>query len=160
MDTRKNSTNRTAKKEITKKQKTTPFDVDYEELKQTLQTSTNTTVERLDQLIKSSSRNSNKKTYLELFRALIVDSARSSESLLYLFEYVTDLRASVLLLSIEMEKTKGKNAKEVKAIKTKINNLLNSPAIIEIGKVLQNINKISEDRKNTQSKNPAKDYLA
>ncbi len=160
MDTRKNGTNRTAKEEITKRQETTPFDVDYEELKQTLQTSTNTTVERLDQLIKSSSKNSNKKTYLELFRALIVDSARSSESLLYLFEYVTDLRASVLLLSMEMEETKGKNAKEVKAIKTKINNLLNSPAMIEIGKVLQNINKISEERKNTQSKNPAKDYLA
>jgi hypothetical protein len=162
MDARKNGANRAAKEEITQQPpepKVEPFDVNYGELKQALQISTNRTVERLDQLINSSSKNSNKRAYYELFQALVVDSARSSESLIYLFEYVVDLRASVLFLSLEVEKTKGKTAKEVKNIKSKIDTLLNSPAMVEIGKVLQNINKIGEDRKKKQEKNPTKEYL-
>jgi hypothetical protein len=161
MDTRKNAPNRTEQEIAEQKQepKVEPFDVNYEELRQALQVSTNKTVEQLDTLINSSSKKSNKRAYFEFFRALVVDSARSSESLLYLFEYVVDLRASILLLSLEVESAKGKTAKEVRTIKSKVNTLLNSPAMVEIGKVLQNINKIGEERKKTQEKNPAKEYL-
>jgi hypothetical protein len=113
----------------------------------------------LDRLIQSSSARSNKKTYLELFRALITENARSSESIIYLFEYVVDLRASILLLSAEVEKTNGKTAKDVRRLKHKLNTLLNSPAMIEIGKVLQNIRKISEEKSKTADENPTKEYL-
>jgi hypothetical protein len=162
VDARKNGANRATKEEITETQnepEVEPFDVNYEKLRQTLQISTNNTVKQLEQLINSSSKNSNKKVYLELFKALVIDSARSSESLIYLFEYVVDLRASILLLSMDVAKTKGKTAKEVETMKSKIDTLLNSPAIVEIGKVLQNIQKISEERKKTRDSNPSKEYL-
>jgi hypothetical protein len=162
VDARKNGANRATKEEITETQnepEVEPFDVNYEKLRQTLQISTNNTVKQLEQLINSSSKNSNKKVYLELFKALVIDSARSSESLIYLFEYVVDLRAYILLLSMDVAKTKGKTAKEVETMKSKIDTLLNSPAIVEIGKVLQNIQKISEERKKTRDSNPSKEYL-
>ncbi len=90
---------------------------------------------------------------------MVVDSARSSESLIYIFEYVADLRASVLLLFTEMEKTNGKTAQEIKRTRSRVDELLNSPAMIEIGKVLQNMEKIGEERKKTHGSNPAKEYL-
>jgi hypothetical protein len=135
------------------------LEIDYEILRQKLQSSTQTTLNHLDLLIEASSKKTNKRLYLELFRALVVDSARSSESIFYLFEYVTDLRASMLLLSVEMQKAKGKTRKEVQIIKSKLDKLLNSPAMVEIGKVLQNIQKISEERNHHSEKKHAVEYL-
>jgi hypothetical protein len=121
--------------------------------------STKNTLDHLDKLIQSSSARSNKRAYLELFRALIEESAKSSESLIYLFEYVIDLRASIFLLSTEVEKSKGKTVKDVKKLKSKLDSLLNNPAMTEIGKVLRNIRKITEERKNAIDENPEKGYL-
>jgi hypothetical protein len=160
MDARENIRNGKNAKEITSDQEPaeTFEDPKYDELQKSLQASTQNTVNRLDMLIQSSGKRSSKRLYLELFRALVVDSARSSESLLYLFEYVTDLRASILLLSLELEHTRGKTFKDVKKIKSKLDSLLNSPAMVEIGKVLQNIQRLSEEPKGSKN-NPCKDYL-
>jgi hypothetical protein len=133
--------------------------MDHEELLQKMQMSTKNTLDHLDKLIQSSSARSNKRAYLELFRALIEESAKSSESLIYLFEYVIDLRASIFLLSTEVEKSKGKTVKDVKKLKSKLDSLLNNPAMTEIGKVLRNIRKITEERKNAIDENPEKGYL-
>ena len=117
MDSRKNGAKREDKKEsVTQEQEFVdkPFDSNYEELRQELQRTTENTISRLDELIQVCGKKTIKKMYLELFRALVVDSARSSESLIYIFEYVADLRASVLLLFTEMEKTNGKTAQEIK----------------------------------------------
>jgi hypothetical protein len=161
VDARKNDTNTKDREKIEEFEEldTQSLIVSYDELRKTLKTSTETTLNHIDKLIQGSSQKSNKRLYLDLFRALIVDSARSSESLFYLFEYVTDLRTSMLMLSMEIEKTRGKTTKQVKTIKTKIDQLLNSPAMIEIGKVLQNMQRLNEQRKNTITKNPSKDYL-
>jgi hypothetical protein len=162
VDTRKNGGKRENKKEhVDREQELTikPFDSNYEELRRELQTTSENTITRLDELIKVTGKTTNKKMYLELFRALVIDSARSSESLIYLFEYVADLRASVMLLFTEMEKTNGKTSQEMKKIRSKFDELLNSPAMVEIGRVLQNMEKIGEERKKTQDKNPAKEYL-
>jgi hypothetical protein len=162
VDARKTGGKRENKKEpVAREQELNikPFDSNYEELRKELQISTENTITLLDELIKTSGKTTNKKMYLELFRALVVDSARSSESLIYLFEYVADLRASVMLLFTEMEKTNGKTSQEMKKIRSKFDDLLNSPAMVEIGKVLQNIQKIGEERKKTQCKNPFKEYL-
>ena len=149
MDQRENSRKPKPKEQIETPENLTDqtLDIDCKKLRQQLQTSTQTTLNHLDQLIQKTGKKTNKRLYLELFRALIVDSARSSESLFYLFEYVTDLRASMMLLSMELEKTKGKTNQDVKKIKSKMDELLNSPAMIEIGKILQNIQKISDERK-------------
>ena len=133
--------------------------MDYEELLQKLRASTQNTLAHLDKLIQSSSPKGTKKTYLELFRALIEENAKSSESIIYLFEYVIDLRASILLLSADIEKAQGKTAKDVKKLKAKINTLLNSPAMVEIGKVLHNIQRITNERKRSEEKNPTTEYL-
>ena len=134
-------------------------DADCDEFRKIIQTSAKNTLSHLDELIQSSSPKSNKRQYFELFRALIEDNARSSESIVYLFEYVINLRASILLLSAEVEKTKGRTAKDVKQLKTKLNHLLNSPAMIEIGKILQNIQTISKERESVSTKNPTIEYL-
>jgi uncharacterized protein YoxC len=130
-----------------------------EELLIKMKNSTENTVNHLDKLIQSSSKRSNKRVYLELFRALIEENAKHSESLIFLFEYVIDLRASILLLSAEVEKAKGRTTKDVKKVKSKLDNLLNSPAMVEIGKILQNIQKISEERNIHAGKDPKKEYL-
>jgi hypothetical protein len=135
------------------------FDVDYKELREKLHTSTQTTLYNLDKLIKDTAKKSNKRLYLELIRALVVDSAQSSESLFFLFEYVTDLRASLLLLSIEMDKSKGKTSKKVKHLETKVSTLLSSPAVVEIGKILQNMQKITDKTITKADEKPIKDYL-
>jgi uncharacterized protein YoxC len=93
------------------------LDIDYQELREKLHTSTQTTLDHLDKLIEGTTKKSNKRLYLELIRALVVDSAQASESLFFLFEYVTDLRASTLLLSIEMDKSNGKTSKKVKKLR-------------------------------------------
>jgi len=124
-----------------------------------MQKSTENTVSHLDTLIQSTSKRSNKRTYLELFRALIEENARYSESLIYLFEYVIDLRASILLLSAEIEKTKGKTTKDVKRIKSKLDDLLNSPAVVEIGRILQNMQHISKEKESQSQEKTALDYL-
>ncbi len=162
MDSRKNARKRENNKEpITQEQESfdKPFDSNYEELRKELQISTENTLKRLDELIESSSKRTNKKMYLELFRALVVDSAQSSESLIYLFEYVAGLKASVMLLFTEIEKKDGKTAQDMKKIRLRLDELLNSPAMVEIGKVLQNIQKIREERRKTQDKNPSTEYL-
>jgi hypothetical protein len=162
MDARKNGGKGKIKKEqITQELEfnCTPFDSNFEELRKELKNSTENTINRLDDIIQSSSKLSNKKMYLELFRALVVDSARSSESLIYLFEYLADLRASVLILFTELEKVNGNTNKDMRKIRSKFDELLNNPAMIEIGKVLQNIQRIGEERKKVQEKNPAKEYL-
>jgi uncharacterized protein YoxC len=135
------------------------FDIDYQKLRESLHTSTQTTLDHLDKLLQGSSKRSNKRLYLELFRALLVDSAQTSESLFFLFEYVTDLRASLLLLSMEIDKASGKTSKEVKHLKTKVNSLLTSPAIVEIGKILQNMQKISDQKKKRLDETSVKEYL-
>jgi hypothetical protein len=162
MDARKNSGN----PETAEKIKAQPgistdqnFDVNYQELRESLHASTQTTLNHLDKLLQISSKRSNKRLYLELFRALVVDSAQASESLFFLFEYVTDLRASLLLLSMEIDKANGKTSKEVKHLKTKVSSLLTSPAIVEIGKILQNMQKISDQKKNHLDEKPVKEYL-
>jgi hypothetical protein len=160
MDARENIRKGKNTKEVTSSQDIEgKFDgPNYNEMQKSLQTSTKNTVNRLDLLIKSSGKRSSKRLYLELFRALVVDSAKSSESLLYLFEYVTDLRASILLLSLELEQAKGKTSQDVKKLKSKLDSLLNSPAMVEIGRVLQNIQKLSEN--SPEAKNdPCKEYL-
>ena len=160
MDNRENGgTTEVTEEELVSEPHVESSDVDYEKLRQIMQISTKNTLEHLDKLIQSSSTRSNKRTYLELFRALIEENAKSSESIIYLFEYVIDLRTSIFLLSAEVEKGSGKTAKDVKKIKTKLDALLNSPAMIEIGKVLQKIQKITEERKKTPDRNPAKDYM-
>jgi hypothetical protein len=162
MDTGEDSGEREAREEMTSVEQelhAEPFDVNYEELRQMLQASTKNTIGHLDQLIGSSRSGSQKRLFLELFRALILENARSSESIVYLFEYVKDLRASILLLSLETEKSKGRTTKDVRRLKSKLDELLNSPAMVEIGKVLQNIQKISEERKNPPDRNPTKEYL-
>ncbi|HUK85141.1 MAG TPA: hypothetical protein VLU95_04695 [Candidatus Acidoferrum sp.] len=162
MDSRKNARKRENNKEpIIREQESfdKPFDSNYEELRKELQISTENTLKRLDELIESSGKRTNKKMYLELFRALVVDSARSSESLIYLFEYVAGLKASVMLLFTEIEKKDGKTAQDMKKIRLRLDELLNSPAMVEIGKVLQNIQKIREERRKTQDKNPSTEYL-
>jgi hypothetical protein len=133
--------------------------MDHEELLQKMQISTKHTLDHLDKLIQSSNARSNKRAYLELFRALIEESAKSSESIIYLFEYAIDLRASILLLWAEVEKSKGKTVKDLKKLKSKLDSLLNSPAMTEIGRVLRNIRKITEERKNAIDENPEKGYL-
>jgi hypothetical protein len=135
------------------------FDINYQSLREELQNSTNTTLKNLDKFIEASSKKSNKRLYLELFRALVLDSAQTSESIFFLFEYIVDLRASMLLLSLEMEKANGKNTKEVKHIKDKIDILLNSPAVVEIGKILQKMQKVSEERKLQTDEKSVKEYL-
>jgi hypothetical protein len=84
---------------------------------------------------------------------------QTSESLFFLFEYVIDLRASLLLLSFEMEKINGKTTKDIKHLRTKINKLLNSPTIVEIGRILQNMQRVSEKRKCQTNEEPVKEYL-
>jgi hypothetical protein len=161
MDARKNGRKQAAKEEIVQPENELEAEssVSNEELFMRMQNSTENIISHLDKLIQSSSKRSNKRAYLELFRALIEENAKYSESLIYLFEYVIDLRASILLLSAEMEKAKGRTTKDVKRLKSKLDNLLNSPAIVEIGKILENIRKISEERNEDADKNPAIDYL-
>ena len=157
MDTRKNSRKQTAKKEIVN-EIVVESRLSNEELLLRMQSSTQNAINHLDKLIQCTSKSSHKRVYLELFRALIEENAKHSESLIYLFEYVIDLRASILLLSAEVDKAKGKTKKDVKRLKSKIDSLLNSPAMVEIGKILQNIQKISEERKKHDEK-PALEYL-
>ena len=115
MDSRKNAGKRENNKEQgaqTQESFAKPFDSNYEELRRESQISTENTLNRLDELIQSSSKRTNKKMYLELIRALVVDSAQSSESLIYLFEYVAGLKVSVMLLFEEIEKKNGKTWRE------------------------------------------------
>ncbi len=161
MDTGKNGGNSNTEK-ITAKTGTSPdseFDFNYQELRQKLHTSTKVTLGHLDKLIEVTTKKSNKRLYLELIRALVVDSAQASESLFFLFEYVTDLRASLLMLSMEMDKSNGKTSKKVKHLETKVGNLLSSPAVVEIGKILQNMQKINDKKSTIADEKPIKDYL-
>lgn len=135
------------------------YDFNYQELAQKLHTSTQSTLDHLDKLIEVTTKKSNKRLYLELIRALVVDSAQASESLFFLFEYVTDLRASLLLLSMEMDKSNGKTSKKVKNLETKVGSLLSSPAVVEIGKILQNMQKITYKKSTKADEKPIKDYL-
>jgi hypothetical protein len=158
---RENNRKSTVTKEIIQTQsepENEPF-LSNEELLTKMKISTENTLNHLDKLIQSSSKTGNKRIFLELFRALIEENARNSEYLIYLFEYVIDLRASILLLQAEFEKTKGKTTKDVKKVKTKLDKLLNSPAMVEIGKILQNIQKISQEKNNRPNENPAIEYL-
>ena len=161
MDAGKNGGNSNTEK-ITTKTGTSPdaeFDFNYQELTQKLHTSTQSTLDHLDKLIEVTTKKSNKRLYLELIRALVVDSAQASESLFFLFEYVTDLRASLLLLSMEMDKSNGKTSKKVKNLETKVGSVLSSPAVVEIGKILQNMQKITEKKSTKADEKPIKDYL-
>jgi len=135
------------------------LDIDYQELREKLHTSTQTTLDHLDKLIEVTTKKSNKRLYLDLIRALVVDSAQASESLFFLFEYVTDLRASLLLLSMEVDRSNGKTSKKVKHLETKVSSLLSSPAVVEIGKILQNMQKITDKKSTKTDEKPIKDYL-
>jgi hypothetical protein len=161
MDARKNDRKQAPKEAIAQPENAPAPEASMgnEELFTRMQSSTVNTISHLDKMIQASSKRSNKRAYLELFRALIAENARYSESLIYLFEYVVDLRASILLLSAEMEKTKGKTTKDVKQLKSKLETLLNSPAMVEIGRILENIKKISEERAESADKSPAIEYL-
>jgi hypothetical protein len=161
MVARENKRKKTVTEEIDKPQSEVEAE-DYlsnEDLLAKMKISTENTLNHLDKLIQSSCERSNKRVYLELFRALIEENARYSEYIIYLFEYVIDLRASIFLLSAEVEKSKGKTTKDVKKVKAKLDHLLNSPAMVEIGKILQNIQRISEERNNSENKGPAIEYL-
>ena len=161
MDARKNDRKQAAKEEIGQPENECEAEsaVNSEELFVKMKNSTENTITHLDKLIQSSSKRSNKRAYLELFRALIEENTRFSESLIYLFEYVIDLRASILLLSAEMEKAKGETTKDVQRLKSKLDNLLNSPAIVEIGRILQKIQKISEAKNSQANEKPTMEYL-
>jgi uncharacterized protein YoxC len=161
MDAGKNGGNQDTEK-IAPQTETTPeaeFNFDYQELRGKLHTSTQTTLDHLDKLIEGATKKSNKRLYLDLIRALVVDSAQASESLFFLFEYVTDLRASLLLLSMEMDKSNGKNSKKVKHLETKVSSLLSSPAVVEIGKILQNMQKITDKKRAKDDEKSIKEYL-
>jgi hypothetical protein len=134
-------------------------DTNFEELRQIMQASTGNILLCMNELIQASKPRSSKRMYFELFRALIEENAQSSESILYLFEYAINLRASVLLLSAEVEKTKGHTPKDDKRLRIKLNNLLNSPAMVEIGKILKNMERISKEKECSSGKNPSSDYL-
>jgi len=160
MDERKNDRKRDDKTEVSLSENAVDDEpLSNEQMLMKMQKSTTNTVSHLDILIQSTSKRSNKRTYLELFRALIEENARYSESLIYLFEYVIDLRASILLLSAEIEKTKGKTTKDVKRIKSKLDDLLNSPAVVEIGRILQNMQCISKEKESQSEEKTALDYL-
>ena len=160
MDEGKTDRKQLAKEEIAKSENTADAEsMSNEEMLRQMHSSTANTINHLDKLIQASSKRSNKRTYLELFRALIEENARHSESLIYLFEYVIDLRASILLLSAEMEKTKGKATKDVKRLKSKLDDLLNSPAVVEIGKILQNMQRVSEKNEYREKEEQPLEYL-
>jgi len=59
------------------------LDIDYQELREKIHTSTQTTLDHLDKLIEVTTKKSNKRLYLDLIRALVVDSAQASESLFF-----------------------------------------------------------------------------
>ncbi len=59
------------------------LDIDYQKLRETLHNSTQITLNHLGKLMQGSSKKSNKRLYLELFRALVIDSAQVSESLFF-----------------------------------------------------------------------------
>jgi uncharacterized protein YoxC len=161
LDSRKIDRNSKSAEEIANQQPSSPEDyeaLDFDQLRESLHNSTETTIDHLDKLIQESSKRSNKRLYLELFRALVVDSAQASESLFFLFEYVTDLRASIIALSMETEKANGKTTHDVKRLNKKITNLLSSPAVIEIGRILQNMRKLSE-KTTSQADTSVKEYL-
>ena len=162
MDERKNSRNQRNKEGEIESQNDDFLccdDANFKELRQIMQASTGNIMSYMNELIEASKPGSSKRMYFELFRALIEENARSSESILYLFEYVINLRASVLLLSKEIEETKGRTAKDVKRLKTKLSSLLNSTAMVEIGKILKNMEKISKEKECSSRNNPSSDYL-
>lgn len=160
MDERKNDRKQDLKEKVITTENTTDAEsLSNEEIIMRMQKSTQNTITHLDAMIKSTSKKSNKRTYLELFRALIEENARYSESLIYLFEYVIDLRASILLLSAEIEKTKGKTTKDVKQIKSRLDDLLNSPAVVEIGEILQNMQRITKQKESQPEEKTPLEYL-
>jgi hypothetical protein len=160
MDARKNDRRQGAKEEIMQSEVTAETaSLSNEEMLMQMQRSTENTMNHLDKLIQSSSKRSNKRTYLELFRALIEENARYSESLIYLFEYVINLRASILLLSADLDKTRGRTTKDVRKLKSKLGSLLSSPAVVEIGKILQNMQRVSEEKKSQVDNDSVKEYL-
>jgi len=60
---------------------------------------------------------------------------------------------------MEVDRSNGKTSKKVKHLETKVSSLLSSPAVVEIGKILQNMQKITDKKSTKTDEKPIKDYL-
>jgi len=83
----------------------------------------------------------------------VVEDGKNKDNIINLLEIVNSHRMVLLLLNKEMSATKNV-AKDVDGLKSKIDEILNSPAVREIGKILENMQKAIEQRNTVE-----KEYL-
>lgn len=127
-----------------------PVAVDYERMREIMRQVTKQTLEPLDKEINSSWTRGDKKAYLITFRSLITENTQSSISIIYLFEFIEELRNAILELSREIEGFRGKT-KEIENIKARMETILDSPAVQEVNKAIENMKSVAEKKdKNRQ----------
>ena len=111
-------------------------EVDYDKLREAHRQITQKTLDSFDNLIKSWWIWGDTKFTLQMSRAIVADHAKTRDGVIYLLEYCDDLRKAVLLLYDAVNKLGGATQKEVATVKSRLNAILENPAVKELGKVL------------------------
>ncbi len=156
MDSGKDGARQAIKEEVAKLEKQLygeSFNVDFEQMRLLTRAQRDFTLSFLDKVINSRWARGDKKDYFKLFRAIVVEDGKNKDNIINLLEIVNSHRMVLLLLNKEISATKNV-AKDVDGLKSKIDEILNSPAVREIGKILQNMQKAIEQRDTVE-----KEYL-
>jgi len=156
MDSGKDGARQAVKEEVARLEKEVygeSFNVDFEQMRLLTRAQREFTLSFLDKVINSRWTRGDKKDYFKLFRALVVEDGKNKDNIINLLEIVNSHRMVLLLLNKEMSATKNV-AKDVDGLKSKIDEILNSPAVREIGKILENMQKAIEQRNTVE-----KEYL-
>jgi hypothetical protein len=158
----KNDARQAIKEEVARLEKEVygeSFNVDFEQMRLLTRAQREFTLKFLDKVINSRWTRSDKKDYFKLFRAIVVEDGKNKDNIINLLEIVNSHRMVLLLLNKEISATKNV-AKDVDGLKSKIDEILNSPAMREIGKILENMQKLAQQKElNTPKKSSNKDYV-
>ena len=76
------------------------------------------------------------KDYLRLFRWLFVEQKKMADILMNLSEYAFDIKNMLFSVFVEIELMKGLTQKDIGTIKSRMDKILESPAVRELEKVL------------------------
>jgi hypothetical protein len=132
--------------------------ISYDTLRAELQSTTQESLARIDNLLKSRWIWGDKKWYLKMFRALIADSAHQLMVIMSLNEQMDnqyEINANYLEILRKFGKEIGNlkgTTKEIQDLKAKMDELLNSPEVQEIHNAIQNMRKVAEKRDRNREK--------
>jgi hypothetical protein len=111
-------------------------EIDYDKVREIHRQITQKTLDELDELINSWWVWGNTKLALKISRAIVADHATTTDGVIFLLDYCELLRKAVISLNDRVHKLGGTTETEMKDIKTRLDAILENPAVKEIGKIL------------------------